>query len=88
MKYVPSGVDFVSQVRWSTRDAEDAVAQLEQCQRELMSARQNTDVEISKASIIIISTFSMLLLILLLQKIFTCSCIALVDQFRYGVTER
>jgi len=86
VKYVPSGVDFVSQVRWSTRDAEDAVAQLEQCQRELMSARQNTDVEISKASIIIISTFSMLLLILLLQKIFTC--IALVDQFRYGVTER
>ena len=42
-------VDFVLQLHWSRRDAEDAVAQLEQCQRELMSARQNTDMEISKA---------------------------------------
>jgi len=80
VKYVSSGVDFVLQVRWSRRDAEDAVAQLEQCRKELMSARENTDVEINKAFVKIISTFCRLLLILLLQKICTCSYNTSVDQ--------
>lgn len=46
------------QVHWSRRDAEDAVAQLDKCQRELMSARQNSDMEISKALVLIIVFFS------------------------------
>lgn len=54
---VSSDVDFVLQVRWSRRDAENAVAQLEQSEKELMSCRQNTDMEISKAFILISSTF-------------------------------
>jgi len=41
----------VLQVQRSRRDAEDAMAQLEQCRRELMAARQNTEMEINKAFI-------------------------------------